>query len=85
MPKGHPLADWAGSLRVAHFGTLRPSSPRSEQQGACAFRSPLSEWMGEGHPYPFRSKMAKVELYGVLGGSAVGESRMFVLEFSDRS
>jgi hypothetical protein len=51
----------------------------------CLQIPPLSEWMGEGHPYPFRSKRAKVELYGVLGGLAVGESRMFVLEFSDRS
>jgi hypothetical protein len=29
--------------------------------GAGAIRSPLFEWMGEEHPYSFRSQMAKVE------------------------
>jgi hypothetical protein len=28
-------------------------------------RSPLSEWLGERRPYPFRSKMAKVELHAL--------------------
>ena len=59
-PKSIPLADWARSLRVAHFGALRPSSPRSEQ-GVIALRSPPYKWMGEEHPYPFHSQMAKVE------------------------
>jgi hypothetical protein len=34
------------------------------EQWAGALRSPLSEWMGEQYPYPFRSQMAKVELEG---------------------
>jgi hypothetical protein len=60
-PKSIPLSDWARSLRVAHFGALRPSSPRSEQD-VIALRSPPYKWMGEEHPYPFHSQMAKVEV-----------------------
>jgi hypothetical protein len=60
---GHPHGDRVRSLRVAHFRAQRPSWPRPEQQGAGALSLPPFERIGKEHPYPFRSRMAKVELY----------------------
>jgi hypothetical protein len=61
LPKGRGPDDRVRSLRLARFGALRASLPRSEQQGAGASSCPLLARLGDEHTYPFRSQMAKVE------------------------
>ena len=58
---------------MLYFGALRTSLPRSEQQreSVGASNLPPFERKGEGHTYPSRSQMAKVELDGVLRSSRV--------------
>ena len=61
------------SLKLARFGVLRASVPKSEQQDTSTSNSPPLTQLGDKHTHSFRSQMAKVELVEavwkvVLGG-----------------
>ena len=62
MPIGRGTEDRVESLRVARFGALQASLPRSEQQGTGGSSSPPLARRGDEHTLYFRSQMAKVEL-----------------------
>jgi hypothetical protein len=64
VPKGSGPEDGVRSLRLARFGALRASLPRSEQQGVGASNPPPLARLGDEHTCPFRPQMAKVELEG---------------------
>jgi hypothetical protein len=64
VPKGHPLKEIG--LEASESSPFRSAvtfvaKTRAAAGCRCLAIPSLFEWMGEEHPYPFRSQMAKVE------------------------